>query len=215
MALEYDKRTFSQYYISLIKTKHPIISSFIPIKDYNTMIIKLCLFFLSFSIYYLVNAFFFNESTIHQIYEDGGSYNLGYFLPQIILSFIISHFFNTLLRYTFLSERNIMEIKKKNKEDISNEVQNVKRKIIIKYIIFFAAGILFLLFFWYYLSSFGAVYQNSQVFLINNTFICFGISLLYPFIINIIPGILRIYSLSDKNINREKWYNISKFLQII
>ena len=214
-ALEYDKRTFSQYYISLIRTKHPIISSFIPIKDYNTMIIKLCLFFLSFSINYFVNAFFFNENTIHQIYEDGGVYNLGYFIQQIFLSFLISHFFSIILRYVFLSERNIIQIKKQNQENISNEIQNVKRKLIIKYIIFFTVGLLFLIFFWYYLSSFGAVYKNSQVYVIKNTFICFAISLLYPFIINIIPAILRIYSLNDKNKKRENWYNISKFIQIL
>ena len=83
-ALIYDKREFFTYYISLIKTKHPIIFSFIPIKDYNTMIIKLCLFFLSFCIYYAINTLFFNQKTIHQIYEDGGSYNFVYFLPQIL-----------------------------------------------------------------------------------------------------------------------------------
>ena len=34
-ALLYDKRTLFEYYISLIKTKHPLIFSFIPMKDYN------------------------------------------------------------------------------------------------------------------------------------------------------------------------------------
>jgi len=40
-ALEKAKRTFSQYYISLMKLKHPIIFSFFPTKDYNTMKIKI------------------------------------------------------------------------------------------------------------------------------------------------------------------------------
>ena len=38
-----DKRTCGEYYISLLKLKHPILFSFCPIKDYNTMIIKLCI----------------------------------------------------------------------------------------------------------------------------------------------------------------------------
>ena len=48
-ALSYDKRSFCEFYISLLKTKHPLIFSFCPIKDYNTIIIKSCIFTLSFS----------------------------------------------------------------------------------------------------------------------------------------------------------------------
>ena len=47
-ALKYDKREYIHYYKSLLKTKHPIIFGFIPINDYNTMIIKVCLFFYLF-----------------------------------------------------------------------------------------------------------------------------------------------------------------------
>ena len=213
-ALKYDKRTYPQYYISLIKTKHPIFFSFIPIKDYNTMIIKICLFFLSFCIYYAVNALFFNDSTIHRLYEDGGSYNIVYFLPQIIYSFIISHFLSTLLKYIFVSERNIIEIKKEQLlETAKNKVDKVKRELTIKYIIFYVSGILFLIFFWYYLSSFCAVYQNSQVILIENTFLSFLVSLLYPFIINTLPGFFRIHSLSNNT--KEIFYRISRFIQIL
>ena len=214
--MKYDHRTFSQYYKSLIKAKHPIIFSFIPRKDYNIMIIKLCLFVLSFCIYYLVNSFFFNKETIHQIYEDGGSYNFLYFLPQILLSFIISYFFSSIIKYIFVSEKNIIEIKKEqNLQKAKNKGKKVKRIIIIKYIIFFVVGIVFLLFFWYYLSSFCAVYQNSQIILIKNAFISFAVSLIYPFIINILPGIVRICSLNDKKKKRENLYKISKFLQIL
>ena len=37
---EYDKRTFESYYISLIKTKHPIIFHFCSINDYNSKMYK-------------------------------------------------------------------------------------------------------------------------------------------------------------------------------
>ena len=29
-----DRRTFCQYYLSLLKTKHPLLFAFVPIKDY-------------------------------------------------------------------------------------------------------------------------------------------------------------------------------------
>ena len=215
-ALSYDRRTYSEYYISLLKRKNPIIFSFVPYKDYNTMIIKICLFFLSFSLYYVMNAFFFDEVTIHQIYEDGGEYNLSFFLLPIFLSFIFAHILSTIIKYIFLSERNIYEVKKVTELMNAREIgDKVKRKIIIKYITFFTISIIFIIFFWYYLSSFGAVYRNTQVFLIKNTFISCFISLVYPFIINLLPGILRMNSLKDENKNKEFMFKVSKILQYI
>ena len=82
-ALKYDKRTYFQYYISLIKTKHPLIFSFCPIDDYNSIIIKISIFLLFFSVNYSINRVFFDESTIHKIYEDKGIYNFIYLVPQI------------------------------------------------------------------------------------------------------------------------------------
>ena len=43
-AIKYDHRTCFQYYICLIKMKQPIIFGFCPFKDYNTIIIKSCIF---------------------------------------------------------------------------------------------------------------------------------------------------------------------------
>ena len=192
-ALKYDKRSFCNYYKSLIIIKHPIIFSFCPNKDYNTMIIKIDLFFLSFSIYYFINAFFFDESTIHQIYEDEGIYNFIYLVPYISYSFIISNTLYIIIKYFSLSERNIYEIKfEDNFIKANDKIPKVKKCLIIKYIIFYIASILFLSFLWYYLSSFGAVYQNTQIYLIKNTLISVGFSLVYPFIINFIPASFRI-----------------------
>ena len=213
-ALEKDKRTIMEYYMSLIRLKHPIVFSFFPIKDYNTIIIKIDIFLISFAVCYSINALFFNETTIHQIYEDQGKYNLFYFLPKIILSFILSHIIVVIIKYFFLSEKNILDIKNKEKRSQAvDEVDKVKRCIIIKYIIFYVIGSFFLILFWYYLSSFCAVYQNSQIFLIINTFISFSISLLYPFFINLIPMVIRKFSLSANN--REWIYKTCKIIQLI
>ena len=213
-AIKYDRRGFCGHYTSLIKRKHPLIFHFCQLNDYNSIIIKVCLFFLSFSIYYFINTLFFDESTIHKIYEDEGIYNFIYLIPHISYSFIISHTLSSIFKFIFLSERNIFEIKSiKNLDEIDLIIEKAKRCIIIKYIVFFILSILFLSFFWYYLSSFGAVFQNTQIYIIKNTSICIGVSLLYPFIINIFLSIFIIYSLSDKN---RKWsYNFSKFLQYI
>ena len=47
-ALIYDKRTFLQYYYSLLKIKNLFLFAFFPNKDYNLPLIKIFLFFFSF-----------------------------------------------------------------------------------------------------------------------------------------------------------------------
>ena len=213
-ALIYDKRTFGEYYLTLNKIKISILFAFYPINDYNIKIIKICLFFLSFVIHFSVNTFFFNDNTFHQIYLDGGKYNFLYFLPQIIYSFIISYLINDICKFFCLSERNLLEIKnEENPEEINNKAESIKRCLIIKYIIFFVSSFIFLIVFWYYLSSFCAVYQNTQIYLAINALISYIISSVYPLIFNLLPCILRVKSL--KNIDRECLYKISKFIQII
>ena len=215
-ALELDKRTYLQYYFSLIKTKIHILFSFYPIDDYNVKIIKICLFFLFFSIFFAVNTFFFNDKTLHQIYKDGGKYNFRYFFPQIIYSFIICYIITSIIKYFSLSERNVLEIKREEDPNkINAKVEKTKKCLIIKYIIFFIVSFVLLILFWFYLSSFCAVYQNTQVYIIINTFISFGICIIYSIIFNLIPSIFRIISLKDNSSRNLVFFNISKILQIL
>ena len=213
-ALLYDKRKMFHYYMFLNKIKHPLLFSFYPIEDYNVWIIKIDIFLLLFSIMYAMNALFITEKTIHRIYADKGEYIISNYMSNIICSFIISHFINILIKFIFLSERNILELKcQKTYRKASEIIDKIRRCIIIKYIFFYILGIIFLIIFWYYLSSFCAVYQNTQIFLIINTFICFGISLILPFLINLIPSLMR--NLALRNPNKEYLYRISQYIQII
>ena len=213
-AQKYDKRNYLEFYISLIKRKHPLIFSFFPLKDYNSRIIKINLFLLYFSMFYFISALLFNETIIHKIYKDGGAYNFLYLIPHILYSFLISHIIITIIKFISLSDRNISEIKKKNYSEKLNEFAFiVKKKLKIKYTCFFILSLVYMGFLWFYLSSFGAVYRNTQTYIIKNILIEFGLSQFYPFFINLIPGIFRIYSLKNQ---RKKWiYIISRIIQLI
>ena len=161
-------------------------------------------------------SLFFNEEIIHKLYENGGKYDIIYFLQNIIISFFISYIIDKLIKFIFLSERNLLEIKNQSSFEASNNiVDKVKRNIVIKYIIYFIAGLLFLLFFWLLLSSFGAVYQNTQIIIFENTLISFGISLIFPFFVNIFPCIFRILSLKDESKSMNRVYTFSKIIQYL
>ena len=207
-----DNRTYFQYYLSLLKSKHPITFTFCSNKDYNLLIIKICLFSLSFAIYYLFNAIFFSYSIIHIIYKEGGSYNLSYLFPIIIYAFLISYYINVIIKLFLLSERSLLEIKnQKSIKQMKSLVSKVLKCLSIKYTSYFIISIISLILLWYYISSFGAVFQNSQVYLIKNTFISFSLGFIYPFLICLLPGIFRIYSLRTKN--GDFIYKISIILQ--
>ena len=181
-ALNYDNRTFFQYYFSLLKYNNTILFSFYPVDDYNLKIIKISILILSLDIYFFINSLFFDNKSIHKIYEDGGSYNISYFMPKIIYSFIISYYIIVIIKYFSLSQRDLLDLK--NEDDLSklnDKIAKTRRCLSIKYIGFYTISFLFLVFFWYYLSSFCAIYRNSQFYVIKNTFISFAISLLFPF----------------------------------
>ena len=55
MAIKYDKRTYFQYYWSLLKKKQLILFTFLPNNDYNITYIKIILFIISFSLFFTIN----------------------------------------------------------------------------------------------------------------------------------------------------------------
>ena len=216
LALKYDRRTYFLFYLSLLKTKHPFIFSFIYNKDYNAKVIKIDLFIFSFTIYYAVNALFFNDDSMHKIYENNGKYSFIYQLPQIAYSALISGFLNALLKILALSEGDIIELKNKHDGKNSSELEKkLNKKLFIKFLLFFIISSILLAFFWYYLSMFSAIYINTQIHLIKDTLISFAFSLFYPFLIYLIPGIFRIPSLNDKKKSSHILYALNKIFQMI
>ena len=199
--------------------KHLLIFTFYNFNDYNSITIKICLLLFTFSLNLTVNALFFTDSTMHKIYEDKGKFNFIYLLPKVIFSTIITYIINYLIKYISLSQRDILLFKKENnvnnKEDLVPKLEALFKCLIIKFTLFFDISILFLILFWYYLSCFCAVYRNTQRHLINDTLISFGFSLLYQFIINFLPGILRIQALKGQNKKKECIYKISKYVQLL
>ena len=213
-ALEYDKRTYFGYYISLIRTKQIIMFTFFVKSDYNSRQIKIILSMLSFAFFYAINALFFTDSTMHQIYIDHGVYDYFYQLPQIFYSAIISTIVDSIISYLSLTEESISELKQKKLSIKLIEMKKLIKCIRIKFIILFSLNFIFLGCIWYYLTIFCAIYKNTQIFLIKDTLISFATSLAYPFLYNLIPGIFRIPALKAKKKDRNFLYKISQFLQV-
>ena len=216
LARKCDKRTYCQYYFSLLKTKHPLFFTFININDYNSKIIKIDLFLFNFALFFAVNTIFFDDNTMHKIYKNKGAFDLIEQLPQIIYSFLISSLFSFILEMLALTEGVILEIKKIKKEKLLNRIIiSYVKKIKIKIVLYFIIDNIFLILFWYYISMFCAIYVNTQSNLIKDTLSSFIFSFIEPLAIYLIPGIFRILALSKKNKNMHILYKFSKILQSI
>ena len=209
-ALKYDKRTYLEYFFSLLKIEHLLLFAIIPSKDYNSRTIKSCIFLYSFALNLTIEALFYNEETMSNIYEIRGVYDIISQIPQIIYSGIISSFIDIIIKYFSLSQKFVIDEKnKKNGDNNDLKYKKIINNLRKRFIFFYIFSFLFLLFSWYYVSCFCAVYKNTQIHLIKDVLIGFGLSLIFPFISYSISGLFRICGL------RYKKKYIYKFSSII
>ena len=216
IAIILDKRTYFQYYFSLLKKKQLILFAFYPNRDYNLLTVKISLLNLSLSLYFTINGFFFTDATMNKINADHGKYDLLYQIPQLIYSTLISATINFVLKLLSLSEKQILDIRKeKNFLNMKLRTNGIIKCLKIKLAFFFVLSFLFMLFFWYFISCFCSVYKNTQKILIIDTLISFSLSMIYPFIINLFPGFLRIPALRTNEKNRKYLYVLSGYIALI
>jgi len=202
--------------MSLMKTKHELIYTFFYYKDYNSKIIKIDLFIFGFALNYAINGLFFNDDTMHNVYESKGLFDISYQLPLIIYSSFISMFLGALVQMLGLSNDAIIDFKQSEETNNINERgEKLIKKIKIKFIFYFILSFLLLFCFWYYISMFDAVYRNTQYLLLEDTVMGFALSLFTPFIIYLIPGLFRIPALRAPQQNKSCLYNFSKLFTIL
>ena len=213
-AILYDKRVYFQYYISLVKRNNLFIFAFISTRDYNPKLLKISIFLFSLCLYFAMNVVFIDDLVIRIIYEQKDTFILGHQIPQIVYSIIVSAIFIGIIKFIFLSEKDIMQIRKiKEKEYVNGKSTKIINYVRCKVILFFITNMIFQIIFWIYVGLFCAVFKNTQIFLIKKTLITYIFYLLYPFVFCFFPGIFRILSL--KSPDKSWMYKISKILQNI
>ena len=154
------------------------------------------------------------DNTMHKIYEGKGLFSIVVQIPQIIYSTLISVIINKIMKLLALSESDILKMREeKNIEKALEQSKKTYSCLQIKLNIFNIVCLLFMIFFWYYISCFCSAYKNTKIILIEDTFFSFTITLFYPIILNLLPGLFRIPSLkSNKKIGL---YKISNYIALI
>ena len=153
---------------------------------------------------------------MHNVYESKGLFDVSYQLPLIVYSSFISMFLGSLMQMLGLSSDSIIDFKQSDEINNANErAEKLIKKLKIKFMLYFILSYLLLIFFWYYISMFDAVYRKTQYLLLEDTLMGFGLSIVSPFVIYLLPGLFRIPALSAPQQNKRCLYNFSKLFTIL
>ena len=159
-----------------------------------------------------MNAFLFADEKIHKYFLDEFKYNFSKHILQIILSIIITHFFEIILCFFTLTDRYYYQIKALTKiETAGNKIFEILNKMKRRLIIFYIFMFLLSLFYWYFISAFCAVYKNTQITFIIDCALSFGYFLIDPFYVYGLLVLIRIIGIKCKI---ESLFNLGKIFPI-
>ena len=210
-AIKLDKRSFISIYWPIIKREHLILFTFILKNDYNIVYVKFSRFIFLFCTDMALNVFFFADETMHKMFLDYGRYNFIQQIPQIIYSTLVSQLLEVFLCYLCLTDKHFYQIKNlgdNNKYRILSIIKCIK----IKLSVFFIFTFIMFSFYWYAIACFCAVYENTQMAFIKDSLLSFCLNLIYPFVLYLIPTLLRIISLRANKSNLSFLYSLSDII---
>ena len=199
-SLIYDKRSYALIYWNYLELQHIIINTFILESFLELRIIKIYFLIFSFGLEFTLNALFYTDEYISDMYYKNGVLDFISNLPKSIYSFLVTILINFFLVKLSNSKNELKKILSHHntKEDFNllfdKEFKCLKKKLII----FFLLTFILMIFFWYYSCAFCAVYFNSQKYWALGGLQSFILNLITPFIFCIFISLLRYFSLRKK-----------------
>ena len=195
-AYELDKRSFFSTYFSVLMREHAFFLTFFAWNDYNLFYVKIDKFLILFCTDMTLNGLFFVHESMHKKYTLGEDFTFVQKIPQLVFTLLVSNILEVFLCFLSMTDVSVYEIKalgdyQKNGEKIQSILKCIKRKLVVFYIFTF----LLFTFYWYFISSFCAVYKNTQKIFIRDSFLSFLTSAIEPFITYGVTSLLRIVSL--------------------
>ena len=199
-AIIYDKRSYFRMYWAFLVDSQIILGTFCTDNYLNLFVIKLSFFICTFQISFFLNALFYTDEYISDAYHNDGVLDFFSGLPKSIYSFIATLITTNLLRMLSNSKSQLMKVVRERKKFknyvaiININLSKLRKKLAIYFIIVFMLDLFFL----YYVTSFCAVYRNSQKYLFFGCLESFAMDSLVALIICIFISFFRYISIKNR-----------------
>jgi hypothetical protein len=196
--------------------KQIFINTFFNSDPFRPFSIKIILLILNLIMYIVVNALFYGEEAISEIYHIEGDDPFFGFFPRSITRFIYSGIVGVIIGLIidcfFIEEKKMKKILIREKDNIinmKNEILKLNKKIKKRYIGFIFFVIVLLLLFWIYLLCFNYVYPHTQYDWIKSSITLIIIMQILSTLISLVETALRFFSFMFKS---ERIFIVSKLL---
>ena len=208
-AIKYEKRSFFSFYLRKIKEHQPFINTFFIKDPFKPFIVKLLLFLILLSFYFLLNSLFINEKYISKKFHIK-TYSFKILIVRIILVTTFGLLLNLFINCYFSIKKQIKNLLKYEKS------QNIKLKMLEfvksnekKFLIFFSIMLVLNIFFFVYITSLCFVFKNTQSEWFCVSLITILLIQIFPFFSCLIYTAMRFLGLKLKI---ELFYKLSQIL---
>ena len=164
-----DNRKFIDYFIYKLKANLLIVDIILNRDQFKPFPLKIILLVLNLEIYLVINAFFFNEELIGEIYhsENENKYSFISRTFNRIFYIIVAIFtYNNIIECFFINENKIQAVFKRQKDNIlflKSEVYQILRKTIKRFNIFIIVSFIISILSFYYISCFNNIYPKTEM----------------------------------------------------
>ena len=211
-----DKRTFCQFFREKFKNNQIFINSFCVQEIMRPRALKLLLIIMTIELYFIINALFYNEEYLSEVFNSTEEENFFSFVPrrfnQFVYTSVVNKIISYLIGFFFIEEDKLKRIFMKNKDDkikFNYELSVLLKDIQNRFIGLIIMTILLSIIFFVYISCFNIVYPNVRTEWIKSSLFIIIVMQILNFLLTFFESILRIIALKY---NSHKIYKLYLWL---
>ena len=215
-AVKKDNRKFCVYFFDKLKNNQIILNTFCIKDPLRPKTIKIILLVLNIILYLFINALFFNENYVSEIFNSKKEEKFFTFIPRSYNRFIYTPLLGGIVNYIidcfFIEEKNIKGIFRREKNNmitLNYEITKVIKMIKIRYALFIVSTFIISIFVQYYIFCFNNIYPHMKKEWIKSSILIIFIMQIIYCLESLLETTLRFISFKLKS---EKIYKISLML---
>ena len=215
-AVKKDNRKFCDYFCDKLKNNQIILNTFYIKDPLRPKTIKIILLVLNIILYLFINALFFNENYVSEIFNSKKEEKFFTFIPRSYNRFIYTPLVGGIVNYIidcfFIEEKKIKGIFRREKNNmitLNYEIIKAIKMIKIRYALFIVSTFIISIFVQYYIFCFNNIYPHMKKEWIKSSILIIFIMQIIYCLESLLETTLRFISFKLKS---EKIYKISLML---